>query len=95
MRRLFLFPITTLSAMLTSGLFFSAHADMKIIESNVAKYPVGAVIQTDPKIESLPVGGIVRVLRLPSNETAVFENPKPVQEVGGTRRLHKNLAPQP
>jgi hypothetical protein len=93
MYRLFLFLITT-SAVLMSGLIISAHAEMKIIESNVPQqYPVGKVIPNDFRIE-LPPGGLVRVLRLPSNETAVFENPKPIREEGGTRGLHKKVTPE-
>ena len=50
----------------------SAMADLQVIESNVAKYAVGAVLP-NTTVFSLNAGDRVQVLVLPSKQTRVFE----------------------
>jgi hypothetical protein len=62
---------------LTTVVIGSAHvtsvlADMQILESNVPVYRVGSRIPDSNNL-SLPAGGRVKVLLLPSKETKVFE----------------------
>jgi hypothetical protein len=47
-------------------------ADMQILESNVPAYRIGSRIPDDNNL-SLPAGGRVKVLLLPSKQTKVFE----------------------
>jgi hypothetical protein len=68
---------------------YSATADMLVIESNVPDLKVGARLPDHDPV--LPVGGRVKVL-LRSNETKVYEHPRPgaesrspTQPIGGTR----------
>ena len=67
-----------------------ARAEMQVIESNVGAFDVGARI-ADVDTTSLPPGGRVKVLILPSNETKVFRGPGTAEgnakntPFGGTR----------
>ena len=53
---------------------FSALADMQVLESNVSGIQVGSRLPDNLKLD-LPIGGRVKVLLLPSNETKIFSGP--------------------
>ena len=62
---------------LTTVVIESAHitsvlADMQVLESNVPAYRVGSHIPDSNNL-SLPAGGRVKVLLLPSKQTKIFE----------------------
>jgi hypothetical protein len=63
-----------------------AYAEMRIIESNSPQYHVGAVLPDGTSI-ALGQGCFIRVLKLPSNETVMYEGPPKLRNLphGGTR----------
>lgn len=70
-----------------------AHAEMRVIESNTPRYPVNAIVQDVDK-GTLGRNCYVRVLKLPANETILFEGPKsPRLPVGGTRGIRPEPPP--
>ena len=83
-------PFERAVAILAVSLFAvgSAKADMRVLESSVPDYAVGAVLPDSPSLK-LPPGGRVKVLLLPSNATKVFEGADAAsrsQPWSGTRR---------
>ncbi len=63
----------------------TALADARVLESNVAEFPVGARI-SNPDGVRLPAGGRLRVLISPANETRVLQGPESRElPLGATR----------
>jgi hypothetical protein len=72
-------------AIAACGLSSPVAAEFRVLESNVKKYPAGAVFPDDERFE-LGQGCVLRVIVLPSNETCVLEGAKPRRlATGGTR----------
>jgi hypothetical protein len=63
-----------------------AYAEMRIIGSNSPQYQIGAVLADGTSI-ALGQGCFIRVLKLPSNETVMYEGPPKLKNLppGGTR----------
>ena len=75
-------------AVLEIATVWTASAEMRVIESNVAEYPVGTLL-SDNTAPNLRPGGRVRVL-LPNNETKMFQGPAPSEPTyGGVRGPRK------
>jgi hypothetical protein len=67
---------------------WTASAEMRVIESNVAEYPVGSKLPDNAALNLRP-GNRVRVL-LPTNETKMFQGPAPSEPTyGGVRGPRK------
>ena len=64
-----------LSAAMTQLFLISAMADIRVLESNVSAYPVGAEISDYRKID-LPPDGQIRILDLTNNETRLLKGSK-------------------
>jgi len=67
-----------------------ASAEMQVIESNSARYPVGATLRDDAT-PTLAAGEQIKVLLLPSNRTKVFSGASKASPgvPGGTRGVNK------
>jgi hypothetical protein len=63
--------------------------DMQVIESNVEKYPVGAVLPETEVLKDMPPDGRVRVLILSSQVTRVYDGKRGGRAgaVGGARGI--------
>lgn len=75
-----------------------AHAEMRVLESNVPTIVVGSVLPDSDNVV-LPPGGEIRVLLLPSNKTKTFSGPPLAARStpwGGTRKpIVKDRQPAP
>lgn len=71
----------------------TARAEMRVIDSNSPRYPVDSVVQ-DIDEAALGKNCYVRALKLPANQTILFEGPKsPRLPVGGTRGIRREPPP--
>jgi hypothetical protein len=83
-----LLNLLLLVTMLEVATVWTATAEMRVIESNVAEYPVGTLLHDNEPLNLRP-GSRVRVL-LPNNETKVFQGPASSEpSYGGVRGPRK------
>lgn len=86
-------PRAAAAIVVSTGFVLSAAVvlagDMRVLESNVDKYPVGAVLPDTHPMNDLPQDGRVRVLLLSPMTTKLFEGPRGARAgpVGGTRAV--------